>query len=169
LKYAIAPVSAIPDGTRLLVTVRGRSIGIFNVKGTFYAILNRCPHQGAELCKGSLIGRLEADAPGEFRYDSSRLLLQCPWHGWEYDLATGQSFFDSQARRYPIVVEDGEALSGELRRDESRWRKEQDGNETAVLHEGTSAQTLKQGPYVAERYEVSVESDYVVIEMPGRT
>ena len=48
---------------------------------------------------------------------------------------------------------------------EERGGRQADGS----LHEGTSASTLKKGPYIAERYEVSVENDYVVIEMPGRT
>jgi len=36
-------VSDIPDGGRIIVDVRGRSIGVFNVSGEFHALLNRCP------------------------------------------------------------------------------------------------------------------------------
>ena len=35
-----------------LVTIEGREIGVFNVHGEFYALRNRCPHQGGALCKG---------------------------------------------------------------------------------------------------------------------
>ena len=43
-KHVVAKVSDVPQGGRLLLTLQGRSVGIFNVGGRFYALLNRCPH-----------------------------------------------------------------------------------------------------------------------------
>ena len=40
--------------------MNGRPIAVFNIKGEFFGLLNRCPHQGAALCEGPLIG-LAAD------------------------------------------------------------------------------------------------------------
>src|SRR5260370_20848795 len=84
-KHVVARVRDIPDGSRLIVEVEGRSVGIFNVDGRFYAILNRCPHNGGPLGKGEIVGVIESSRPGEWRLDASRKLVVCPWHAWEYD------------------------------------------------------------------------------------
>ena len=55
-KHVVATVNEIPPGARKLVTVRGRSIAVFNLGGEFFGLLNRCPHQGGSLCEGQ-IGR----------------------------------------------------------------------------------------------------------------
>ncbi len=46
MKYVVASVDEIPPGGRKIVEVAGRSIGVFNVKGEYFALRNRCPHQG---------------------------------------------------------------------------------------------------------------------------
>ena len=51
-KHAVAAVNELPPGTRKLVNVKGRAIAIFNIKGEFFALFNRCPHQGGSLCHG---------------------------------------------------------------------------------------------------------------------
>src|SRR5438128_1755694 len=94
-RFVVAKVSDIPDGSRLIVDVAGRSIGVFNVDGRFYALRNRCPHNGGPLCEGGPIySLLVAPKPGAYRVDPTRKFVTCPWHGWEYDIATGQSWFD---------------------------------------------------------------------------
>jgi nitrite reductase/ring-hydroxylating ferredoxin subunit len=165
-KHVVAKVSEIPLGGRLLVTVRGRSIGIFNVNGHFYALLNRCPHQGAELCRGSVLGRLDADAPGQLRWTDESYMLQCPWHGWEYDLETGQSYFNSAVRPYPVGVEQGQQVREE--QESGQAADTSSGEQEASLATGLSAPMLKPGPFVAETFPVEVEQDYVVITLPGR-
>ena len=67
------PTAALPPGQRKLVFIDGRSVAVFNIEGTLYAIDNSCPHQGASLAHGKL--------------DGTR--LQCPAHGLHFDLATG--------------------------------------------------------------------------------
>lgn len=151
-KYVVARTADIPPGERRIVEVNGRSIGIFNDDGRFHALLNRCPHQGAELCRGTLHGTLEADAPGAIRYDASRRLLRCPWHGWEFDIETGRSYFDparTRVRSYRVAVEDGAQVSEEVDRGDV------DGS------------GLREGPYAAEVFEVSIEDDYVVLWLRG--
>src|SRR5262245_16917705 len=56
-RYAICSVEELPPGTRRLVKLGGREIGVFNVHGEFFAIRNRCPHQGGPLCRGMTTGR----------------------------------------------------------------------------------------------------------------
>ena len=58
-RHIVATVDDIPPGKRLLVNVKGREIGIFNVDGEYLAISNRCPHEGASLCKGRIVGLVE--------------------------------------------------------------------------------------------------------------
>jgi 3-phenylpropionate/trans-cinnamate dioxygenase ferredoxin subunit len=146
-KHVVATVDEIPPGERKIVDVDGRSIGVFNVRGEYFAVLNRCPHQGGPLCTGRTHGFLESAAVGEYRYSRPGEVLRCPWHGWEYDLRTGQSWFDPAhvlVRRYDVSVEPG-------------------GNLLTDLVKTSSG--LQPGPYVAETFPVSIEQQYVVIDI----
>lgn len=141
-RYNVGRAADLPDGDRRLVEIGGRSIGVFNVGGRFFALRNRCPHQGGPLCRGRLFGRLESNRPGEYKYDDDRYLLECPWHGWEFDLATGQSWFDpvrTRVRRYPVALESPESVA------ESR--------------------ELSPGPFTAESFPVDVQDDYIVVDL----
>jgi 3-phenylpropionate/trans-cinnamate dioxygenase ferredoxin subunit len=146
--YIVATVDEIPPGGRKIVEVAGRSLGIFNVAGEYYALRNRCPHQGGPLCTGVLTGFVESSAPGVYRYTRSGEILRCPWHGWEFDVTTGQSWFDPsgmRVRRYPVRIAAGDAV----------------GNQK------TACGGLRPGPYVAETYPVSVERQYVLVTVNG--
>jgi nitrite reductase/ring-hydroxylating ferredoxin subunit len=121
-RHVVANVADIPPGERLIVTINGRSIGVFNVDGRFYAVRNSCPHQGGELCLGSLVGLATAARPGEISYTREGEILRCPWHGWEFDLATGRSVFDptrTRVKSYPVEVEElqAEVYPVEIERD----------------------------------------------------
>jgi 3-phenylpropionate/trans-cinnamate dioxygenase ferredoxin subunit len=134
-KHVVATVAEIPPGSRKLVTVRGRSIAVFNLQGEFFGLFNRCPHQGGPMCEGILTGLIESDEPGRYKYSRKGEIIRCPWHGWEFDIRTGQSWCDPtrvRARRYAVAVEPGTRLVA--------------------------------GPYVAETVPVTVEGDYVVVE-----
>ena len=74
------------------------------------SLRNACPHQGGPLCSGLLTGFLEASVPGDYQYTRRGEILRCPWHGWEFDVKTGQSWFDpdrTRVRSYPVSVEKG--------------------------------------------------------------
>ena len=79
-RHVVATVAEIPPGARKRVEVEGRPVAIFNVKGEFFALLDRCPHQGASLCKGKLVGLVESTAPGQYRYSRHGEIIRCPWH-----------------------------------------------------------------------------------------
>ena len=156
-KHIVAKVSEIPVGEHKIVDVAGRSIGIFNVHGEFYAVRNSCPHQGGPLCEGKVSGFLTAKVPGEFEYSRRGEILRCPWHGWEFDVKTGQSWFDpakTRVRVYPVTVESIPPYEN-APFDESQ-------------SELTSAEGMETGPYVAETYPVSVDNEYLVVDVPGR-
>jgi nitrite reductase/ring-hydroxylating ferredoxin subunit len=107
-RHIIGRVSEVPPGHRKIVEVEGQSIGVFNVSGTFYALKNRCPHQGAPLCLGSLKGTALPGPPGEYRWGREGEILRCPWHGWEFDVTDGRSLWNPhrcRVRAYEVTVE----------------------------------------------------------------
>ena len=138
-QHVVARTDEIPPGERMIVEVEGRKVGVFNVDGTYVAFLHRCPHMGGPLCDGQVIGLVESSGPGDVRLDDGRKFLTCPLHGWEFDVHTGQSYFDPKrvrARRYPVEVRSGAEVTGGER---------------------------VPGPYTAETFDVVVDSDYVVV------
>lgn len=106
--HRVAAIGDIPDGGRLKIDVAGRSIVVFHVDGAFYALGDRCPHQGGPLSQGHLIGELEAEGPGRHRYCRRNMIVRCPWHHWEFDIETGRSRVDParvRVRSYETGIE----------------------------------------------------------------
>ena len=137
-RHIVARTTEIPPGSNKVFGVDGRDIVVFHVSGEFFALLNRCPHEGAPLDKAACVARLTSPEPGVYQRSRVGELLRCPWHGWEFDIRTGQSWCDpssTRARQFAITVEPG-------------------------------AQLVK-GPYVAETFPVSLEEDYLVIDLVG--
>ncbi len=149
MRVVVAPVSEFPPGERRIIQAGSRSIGVFRVGDRFYGIRNRCPHQGGPLCRGHLLDDAVADGPGRPRLSENPTRVACPWHGWEYDLETGQSFMgagQAGVRSYGVAVQAGGALLAEIE------------------DMGSGETELRPGPYVAETFEVHVQDDYVVLE-----
>ena len=110
-RHAVATLSELPEGGRKLVEVEGKSYGVFNVKGKLVAVLNVCPHELAPVCRGRVGGTTLPGPPGELRWGREGEILACPWHGWEFDLLTGECLVDKRRlRQVPVVVE-GETVS----------------------------------------------------------
>ena len=174
-KHVVGTVDEIPPGTRKIVEIAGRSIGVFNVNGEYFALLNRCPHQAGPLCKGNAHGFLRSGAVGEYDYSRPGEIVRCPWHGWEFDIRTGQSWFDPKTvrvRRYEVSVEPGSALLG----DEANVPPPVAGTTPAEVADATAegerpSETdpemggMVKGPYTAETYPVTVEQQYVLVEI----
>lgn len=89
----VASVEEFADGRRKTVQIEGREVAIFKIADEFYAIGNECPHHGAPLCEGYVDGEL----------------VSCPWHGWQFDLQTGEGMtvpgIDVPA--YTVEIENG--------------------------------------------------------------
>lgn len=101
-----------PGQLKKIPRVDGRRgfICIVNVNGEFAAFNDSCPHQGASLSGGTVSGSMLPSAPHEYEYGAEGCILRCPWHGWEFDMRTGQSLFGPGARRlgqYSVVVDEG--------------------------------------------------------------
>jgi 3-phenylpropionate/trans-cinnamate dioxygenase ferredoxin subunit len=105
----VAEAAEIPVGERKLISVDGRSLGVFNVGGTFVSVLNVCPHALAPVCLGRVSGTTLPSEPGEYRWGREGEVLTCPWHGWEFDLRTGTALTGGKLRLrlYPTEVENG--------------------------------------------------------------
>ncbi len=109
-KHVIGRAGEIPPGSRRIVEAEGRSIGVFNVQGSYYALRNSCPHQAAPLCLGSIKGMTMPSKPGEYIWARDGEIVRCPWHGWEFDILTGRSIFNPHKMRvktYEVTVEQG--------------------------------------------------------------
>jgi nitrite reductase/ring-hydroxylating ferredoxin subunit len=108
-RYVVGPVADLPPGSITIVPVGKFGVGVFNVKGQFYALTNYCPHRGAPLCRGRITGVAEAgSAPYEVRWAREGEVLRCPWHGWEFEIASGTAclFPEKGIKTYPVTVED---------------------------------------------------------------
>ena len=135
-KYVVAEARDIAPGGRKRVEAHGRLFVIFNLDGEFFAMSDRCPHQGGPLSQGRITGQVSSSAPGEYCYSRKGEVIRCPWHAWEYDVRTGKSRCDPrrvQVRRFEVNVETGASLA--------------------------------EGPYVAEMFPVSIEGEYLVVTM----
>lgn len=135
-RHVVARVGDIPPNGSKLVEVKGRQIALFHVNGEYFALTDRCPHEGGSLCAGRLVGQLSSKEPGHYELSRPNEFVQCSWHGWEFDLRTGQSYTDPdsiRARTYQVTVEPGA--------------------------------TLAKGPFVAETFPVTVEDQYILVEL----
>ena len=71
-----------------------QALALANVDGRFYATQNACLHLEGPLGEGWLEGPV----------------LTCPWHGWQYDVRTGENEFDRaiRLRTFDVRIDDGE-------------------------------------------------------------
>jgi nitrite reductase (NADH) small subunit len=108
----IGSLSDFDGDRRIKVTVDGHEIVVFRHKGKMYAFDNWCLHMGGPVGEGLLMGKVEARITedgyhrGEYFSDTTTHLV-CPWHGWEYDIETGQQAGDKSLclRRYEVDVQ----------------------------------------------------------------
>lgn len=105
----------LPENTVKVVELKGIEIGIINDRGTLRAFRNLCPHQGGPVCEGVRMPKvcMELSQTGTFRrhsFDEQRIHLVCPWHGWEFDIETGEAAGDPayRLRQFPVTERDGE-------------------------------------------------------------
>ena len=130
--------SDVPENGSIVVTVGRREVGIFRVNGQFYGLLNRCPHLGGPLCAGQIVTDVVSPVPGDVRAVPGRIFVTCPWHNWEFDIRTGQSYWNTRLRAMPFPVTVERAPAG-------------DGRDP--------------GPYQAETVPVEVEGDVLVLRL----
>ena len=74
-KLKVAELSEIPEDSGKVVDVEGHCLALFKIDGKVHTIDNTCPHRMGPLGEGDLEGRV----------------VSCPWHGWRFDVTTGQN------------------------------------------------------------------------------
>jgi nitrite reductase/ring-hydroxylating ferredoxin subunit len=90
----VAEGDAIANETAIEVVVDGTILAIFRHNGQLYALDGMCAHQGGPLAEGTV-------AAG---------CVTCPWHGWQYELATGIQTINRQPlqKAFPVREVDGQ-------------------------------------------------------------
>lgn len=106
-RHFVCKASDVPDRKALIVKFKNLSVGIFRLSDGFHALLNVCPHKGAALCEGLVSGTTRTTDRAEFIYEREGEILRCAWHGWEFDIRSGEHLVDPKvrARRFPVSVE----------------------------------------------------------------
>jgi 3-phenylpropionate/trans-cinnamate dioxygenase ferredoxin subunit len=111
VRHHVGAVADFEDGRFKVLDIDGRPVGVVKTAQGFFAVRNRCPHQGADICAGTVGGTMVSSAPYEYEYSEDTLVVACPWHRWEFELATGESFgriTNKKLVTYAVEVEDGE-------------------------------------------------------------
>jgi nitrite reductase (NADH) small subunit len=94
----VAKVNEMPPGTAREFHANGKVIALYNVEGKFYATDNTCLHRGGPLGAGALEGEI----------------ITCPWHGWQYNVTTGEAVFNKEIKvdTYEVKVEGDDIVIG---------------------------------------------------------
>lgn len=145
-KHVVGPAADVPPGSRKLYTVKGRPVAVFNLDGEYFGLFDKCPHQGGSLCAGAVTGLVRSDVPGQYEYSKDGEIVRCPWHGWEFDIRTGQSWCEPErvkVKTYQVDV---------MRSD-------------ADAPGGPGPAGKVPGPYVAETIPVMVEDEFIVVTL----
>ncbi|MGH7355119.1 MAG: Rieske (2Fe-2S) protein [Candidatus Rokuibacteriota bacterium] len=91
----VAQAAYVPVGKAVYVEAAGLALAVFNLGGgRFRAVTPLCPHEDGPLAEGWLEGGS----------------VVCPWHGYDFDLATGRCNVDASLAVgvYETRVVDGE-------------------------------------------------------------
>lgn len=104
--FKVAQTNEVKDGEKKKLTIDDKVILLTNVKDTYYAIDNRCPHMGGSLYDGNLDGDQ----------------ITCPKHGSVFDVKTGEVVQSGKilfmkvkvgnVQAYPVKVEGTDILVG---------------------------------------------------------
>jgi nitrite reductase/ring-hydroxylating ferredoxin subunit len=89
----VCPVDALPPSApRRFTLPNGDEIAIYNIDGEFYATDNFCPHRGAALSDGAVLGHV----------------VECSSHGWQFDVRTGECLtVTERIRTFEVRVIEG--------------------------------------------------------------
>ena len=97
------------DPGRKVIAAGGIEVGVFHLGGQFYAWENACPHLDGPVCQGKILPcALEDVQPdkssGGRVFSKTAVNIVCPWHGFEFDIRTGQHPADKRVRLRKIAV-----------------------------------------------------------------
>jgi nitrite reductase (NADH) small subunit len=89
----VASASDLADGAAMEVVVGQLILALFRSDGELFALDGMCAHQGGPIAEG----KVEAGC------------VTCPWHGWQYELASGIQTINRQPLQctYEVRERDG--------------------------------------------------------------
>jgi len=111
-REARLPLDHAPrEGTVHLLEIGGHRIGLVRVGDSLHALADRCPHRGAPLCSGRITTPIEV-RDGGVGLGERASILRCPWHKWEFEIATGRCVVDPRlrVRKYAVRLEGDEIV-----------------------------------------------------------
>jgi nitrite reductase/ring-hydroxylating ferredoxin subunit len=91
-----AALADLPPERPVAVELNGTRVALVRVGEAVHALGDVCSHQGGPLGEGVLKGGTR---------------LACPWHGWMYDVRTGQCLFPARGGPVPsyrVRIDGGE-------------------------------------------------------------
>jgi len=85
-----AKASDVKPGALCEFQVAGRAIAVANIGGKLCAISGVCAHEGGPLGEGYFDGQV----------------VTCPWHGWQFEVATGKLVENPtlSVETYPVEI-----------------------------------------------------------------
>lgn len=106
-------VRDIPAEGVAIVDIGHLRIGVMRVGDEIHALADRCPHRGAPLCShGEVVTAIERRPDGTLELGRPGALIRCPWHKWDFDIASGTCPSDAamRVRRYAVRREGEEVV-----------------------------------------------------------
>jgi len=84
----------LSEGAPLGIEIGGKAVLVVLWEGKVYAYRNQCPHMGMPLDRGKI---------------TENGVLVCPWHGFRFDVSSGECLTAShvQLEPYPVRIEEG--------------------------------------------------------------
>jgi len=109
-EIVICKVSSFPDPGCKVVELDGTEVGVFCVNGKFTAFENICPHMGGPVCQGKINPRVQEIIAEDktslgLAFSKEQINVACPWHGYEFDIQTGQHQGNPRVRLRPVKIE----------------------------------------------------------------
>jgi nitrite reductase (NADH) small subunit len=94
-EYRAGRLDDFKDGGRLLLKCDSAEIGIFMIGGELYAWYNECAHRGGPVCQGRIMKRVVEPVANDgtvrtLGYHDEDIHIVCPWHGYEFNIKTGE-------------------------------------------------------------------------------
>lgn len=112
--HDIGAVDDYENGIPYHVKVKGQPLVVVRKGDIFFALRDTCPHEGARLSDGRVLGTPLTCKPGNpIDYGRKGEIISCPWHGWEFDLCTGRSLTKPdrvRVKSYSVTIENGRVL-----------------------------------------------------------
>lgn len=87
----MAKLADLPPGAMIEKQILARRVAVVNDNGTIIGIQSECAHMRASLAKGGV----------------ENGVLTCSWHGWRYDLKTGECLSNPgfRLKKYEVEID----------------------------------------------------------------